>query len=459
MAGPFAGINMANQALRSFQRAMNTVGHNLANVNTPGYSRQRVSFAANEPIRYFELEWKSLGQGVSVTSIGRLRDGFLEAQGNGNRADLGRSSAAAAGLSEVERLYGEPGPDGIDATLGKFFDAWSNLAANPSDAGARLQVRAAGQSLADKVRGAWQSLEQQRVETAGQIETTFDEIDRLAVRIESLNRAIQGSGTTPEGSPDLLDQRDEAIRQLSELTDVRTFAQPDGSVSVIAAGFSLVDSAGARAFPRTYDSAAGTISEPTATYPVRGGRLAGLFVANNALVDQQGRLDTLANQLRTQVNAVHTTGTNLNGNTNVRFFNDNSPQTGAADFDLTGAVKGDLDEIVTGLTNRPGDGGLAQSIADMRDASFTGLGGRTFRAYWQNAAFQVAGDRAYFDGLVSSQTAVSEQIANRVSQVSGVSLDDEMADLVRFQRSYQAAARALTVFDQTAEDLIGMLRR
>jgi flagellar hook-associated protein 1 len=223
----------------------------------------------------------------------------------------------------------------------------------------------------------------------------------------------------------------------------------------------LVDSGGARPFPRTYDAAAGTVTDGSVTYPIRSGELSGLFTGLSQVQGQKAALDQLADSLRATFNPLHQTGVGSNGNTGLDFFNPIVPAlpNGARSFDLGVDVKADPNAIAASTTGKPGDGGLALAFSQLRDDAVASLGGRTFADYFGLQVSTVAGQVSYFESALATEEAVQQQIQNQIQAVSGVSIDDEMADMMRFQRSYQAAAKALTIFDQVAEDLIGMLRR
>ena len=461
MSSPFAGINMMSYAMRNFQLSLETAGHNVANVNTQGYSRQRVEFAANDPLTYYQQGWKTLGQGMHVSQIGRLRDAYLEKSANLSNGNLGKFGTAVGTLSSIERVYGEPSDSGIISAIGKFFDSWSALGSNPNDAGARLQTRDAGQVLTDRIRTAWKTFDQQGTDQAHQIDSVITSVNDLASQIDSLNKAIKGAVTSGNQPGDLLDKRDMAVSQLSSLVNVQTETFQDGTLAVYAAGFTVVDSAGTMPFPSTYDAVAGTVSNGTVTNPVRSGQLSGLFLGQAEIANQKARLDNLANTLRTQVNTVHMTGTNAAGTTNVQFFNDVvvPPQTGAIDFDLDPQIKADVNNIMTGVSGAAGDGGLAHSLSDMRDTSIVALGTKTFGSFMSETVANLASSVSYYTQAQTTEQAVMDQVSNQIQSVSGVSLDDEMADMVKFQRSYQAAAKTLSVFDQMTQDLLTMLNR
>ncbi len=461
MSGPFLGINMASGALRNFQRAIDTAGHNIANVNTRGYSRQTVEYGTLPPLNFFNKGWKSVGQGSVITSVNRIRDQYLDLSLNNSQSQHGKYSSLATGLKRIDAIYGEPSDSGVSAALDKFFNAWSGLGSNPSDAAARAQVRMSGQVLTDRVRNRFQDLSVLQTRTQSEIQGTMDQINGLAQQIAALNTQITTAAASGGSPNDLMDQRDLALSDLSKLVNVTKENFPDGSYAVYASGFTLVQGSQAREFPNSYNATNGTVTDGVLTYTLKGGALAGQLASLKEVETQKGNLDTLANTLRTQINTPHMTGINAQGNTGIQFFNDvaSGPQNGAIDFNLSADIQASPNAIAAGLTGEPGDGSLAAMFAGMRDSSQAALGNVSFGKFFQDAVTKVANDAAYSDSALETEEAIMSQISQQQQAVSGVSIDDEMANLMKLQRSYQAAARALTVFDQVTEDLIGMLRR
>lgn len=459
MPGAFHGLNMASNALRAFQRALDVTGHNISNVDTPGYSRQTVDFRENDPTSFWLGGLHSLGNGVTIGSVNRIRDAFLERRRLEATGDSGKFLQMADSLNNVQALFLEPGGSGIADAMDKFFNAWSALASNPNEPTVRMQVQQAGASLASRVRTTYQSLSDQANFTNESITGTLNRVQSLSNQIAELNGQIrhkQAEGAEPN---DLMDLRDQALRELGTLVDITTYEQPDGGVNVYMNQLALVDGAGAVPTPMTFDTATNTLSNAAGTYDVRSGKLRGLFESAEQIKTYQGNLDNIANQLRTQVNAIHSTGVNPLGNTGVNFFNDSLPQSGAIDFDLDPAVAADPQAIVSSVGGVAGDGGLALSISRMRDQAQAGLGNVTFSRYFDNVVSDVGAKAEYWSAQVGTQNSMNEQIDRQIQAVSGVSLDDEMANMLRFQRSYQAAAKALSIFDQMTEDLINMVRR
>lgn len=458
MPSPFGGLNMLGNALRVFQRGLEVTGHNIANVNTPGYSRQRMELGTNRPDTVFGSRPYLVGTGVNVQTISRARSFFLDRQANNATSEFGRYETLAMNLRQVEGAFPEPGDNGISAALNKFFDAWSALASNPNDPAARLQVQSAGQSLTMRVRNTFSALETQGLEVKREITATFDQIDGLTAHIAKLNEEIVARQAGGGLANDLLDARDAAIAELSGLIPVQTYAQPDGMMTVYSGERLLVPGSQSIPIARNYNASNLTISDGQLMSSVGSGRLAGLMQTLHSVQTYQSRLDDLANQMRTEINAIHRTGTTVGGATGIDFFNAPDPQTGAVDFALSADVASDPANIIAGASGAAGDGSLALTLSRMRSHDLAGLGGKSFGAFYTELVSQVGRDSAYYASSLDSQGAVLDQIEQQRQAVIGVNLDDEMTQMMQFQRSYQAAARALSVMDEVAEDLVNMLR-
>lgn len=460
MAGPFLGINMSSLALRNYQRSMTTIGNNIANVNTRGYSRQTVEFSPLPQLQFYSGNWKSVGQGSIISSVNRVRSDYLDISQNNASSQHGKYDTYATHLQRVEGIYGEPSDSGISQALDRFFNSWSGLGSNPGDVAARTEVRLSGQVLTARVRNRHQDLTLLGNSQTAQVTNTIDQINGLANRIAQLNAQISATVGTDGSANDLMDQRDLAVSDLSSLVNVNRQVFPDGSYAIYASGHTLVQGNAVRPFPSTFDAATGTVTDGTNTFTVKGGALAGHLAGLNETNTQKANLDQLANELRTQVNTLHAAGTNSAGDTAINFFDDVlvPPQTGAANFKLSSDVTTDLNKIMSGMTGDAGDGSIAQQLGEMRDTVQATLGGKSFRGFFGEIVGKLASDTNYQLNAASTESAVLSQIEQQLQAVSGVSIDDEMANLVKMQRSYQAAARAMSIFDQVSQDLINLIR-
>ena len=436
---------------------MDVTGHNLANVDTPGYSRQVANFQEMQPLIYWDHGMQSLGQGVTLGQINRVRDAYLERTRNGNASDLGKASVYSDGLARIDDIYAEPGATGISDALDKLFNAFSGLASDPAGAGSRVAVRSAAQTLTDRVRGRWSDLDQLGQQTKDMVAGTIDRINALSTTVAQLNEKIVA--TSLNGSPnDLLDQRDAAVNELAGLVDIKTSLTSNGSLNIAAGGFSLVDENHANILPSQYDAATSTVTDGTSSFSIRGGQLSGLFGVMDQTNNQKAQLDNLANTMRKQVNALHATGRNADGTTGVTIFNDSNPQRGAIDFNLSAAVKADPQKIMSSTTGKPGDGSLAQALADMRSKAQLGLGKQSFSDFFKSNLSALASDANYQTTLTSTFSAVAKQVEGQVQANSGVSVDEEMVNMTKLQRAYQASAKMLTIFDEVLQQTIDMVR-
>jgi flagellar hook-associated protein 1 FlgK len=354
----------------------------------------------------------------------------------------------------------EPGGSSIGNALDQLFNAFSALGSNPSDNALRQQVQQAGITLTGRVRDMYSRLNTQANELNGEITGTIQQAQSLINNIASMNAQIKSHQLPGATANDLLDARDQAVQDLSAIIPVQVQPQQDGSILLFSGQLTLVDSSGPATLPTSFDPNLGVLTGGGTNFPVGSAKLAGLFQTVQKIGSYKQQLDTFANTLRTQFNSIHSTGTNGLGATGQNFFNDvapPNPQTGAIDFNLDPAVLGDPRAIATGVSGDPGDGGLALSISQLRSTNVAALGGRTFSQFYGDFVSGVGLDVSFSNSQVETSQAILRQIDEQVQSVSGVSLDDEMANMLRFQRSYQAAAKALSVFDQTTEELINML--
>lgn len=457
MPGAFHGIETASRALRAFQRQLDTIGHNVANVGTPGYTRQTVDLRATTPLDVRSGSAIALGTGVEVASINRIKAGFLTQQRDIAEAEGGRLDGGFSGLKSVEGLFLDTDGKGIGGDLDAFFAGWSKLASNPGEAGAKKEVQTTGRALALQVRTVAKGIAAARVGMAQEAKDAITDAEGLTKQIAALNVAIVGAKAKGETPNDLMDSRDGMVRSLSRLLGTTAIENQDGSVAVSLDGTSLVDGAGARPFPKTWDPATGTLTDGARTYTVTSGVLKGVAESDTQAASFLGRLDAFADNLRTAVNNLHRAGPLA-----LPFFTDPAPPaTGitAATLRLDAGVDADADKISTGASGDASDGSIALGLSRLKDTPIAALGGKTLGGYQKGIVTDIGRTLQSRTQSLDTHQAIVTQLDNRIQEVSGVSTDDEMAQMLKVQRSYQAAAKVLTMFDDNVGTLIGMLHR
>ena len=455
----FHGIHTMSSALQAFQTQLNVTGENIANAETVGFHRRTVALDQNPGMSVTVGHTVTVGNGVSVTAISRVRDMFLQGRRAEAESKLGRQQQSLTGLSKIQGATFEPGGDGISAAYDAFNNAWSALSASPGSPAARADVQTAGSRLAFRVSSFSTDLATQRADNAADVKDVLGKIDAATARIADLNVEI-AKATARGGTPnDLLDARDSAVLELSGLADVSA-SKGDGSVTISLNGFRLVDASGAQPIAGAYDPATGRIASGNVSFPVNGGALAGTFDVAQGIASTSAKLDLFADTLRSSVNGLFVTGTPSGGAPGNAFFAEPVPPATGITADglrLSDAVAADPNAIAAGTSGLAGDGILAAQISGLRDAKL--LGGQTLGGFYAGVVSDLGRGVATAKDAVDVQDSVVKQIDAQISGTDGVSMDDEMANLLRFQRAYQAAAKALSTFDSMTGTIIDMLQR
>lgn len=331
-------MNIAVSSLVSQKTALGTVGHNIANVNTAGYSRQDVQFGTN-PADQFGGQF--FGTGMSVTGIRRIANEFVTEQMRRDTQNNSSFSAYYEYAVRVDTLLGDDAT-AITPTLLNFFDAVSDVSNDPASVPARQVLVSEGEALANRFNSVYSQVALQNDTLNADLESTTSEITAIASQIAGLNNSIQTSGALGGvgGNPnDLLDERDEKLRELSELVGISVISNPDGTVNVtMGTGQALV--VGVEAFRLSAGSTLSGVTRHEISLSsgsntvligegLSGGRLGGLLDVREQLIDpvfnEVGRMGmAIADTFNTQ----HQLGVDLNGNLGRQFFSDiNAPST------------------------------------------------------------------------------------------------------------------------------------
>jgi flagellar hook-associated protein 1 FlgK len=356
-------------------------------------------------------------------------------------------------MEGVDAIFSEAEGSGLGARLDEFFNAWQELANAPQDSSSRSSLRQKTLSLLDVFHNLDGQLLDRRQALREQIESAVGEINSLTRRVAELNDRVRSLGVENNPASSLLDERDVVIDRLSELAAVEVLPRPDGTVSLYINSKNVVDT--------IYNEELSTSTtengddffvevrvsegEPLASV---GGKLGGLLALNNdALPGYSDRLDQLAKNLVEQVNTLHTSGYNPNGTTGIDFFD--PTQITAGSIKLSTEIETDVNNIAAGATDSLGDNAQALAIADLKSATVSDLG-TTLDGFYTSLIASVGADAGYARDTAAHFQIVQEQLFAQRESVQGVSLDEEMTNLVRFQHAYEAAARLV----QTADDMM-----
>ncbi len=463
MRSTFGGLETASRSLAAQQAAMDLAAHNLANVNTPGYTRQSVRLtpmagaglvtgAAGRPA-------DSIGGGVDVTGIVRIREAFLDRQARDTAATGSSWKSRRDTLSRVETIFGEPSDNGLAAQLQEFWNAWGEVAAHPSLASARSALRGTAGTMASTFRRIAAGLSENRAALDNSFRALASEVNNAVSRISDLNRKIMTSTVSNLPAGDLEDARDLLADRLSALTGARVTTESDGSMRVFIGGTELVGSYTFQTINITDDAANGNLAKATWANGGQdvtglGGEMAALLTLRDGDLPSLGtEIDALVASVVAQTNAPHQAGFGLDGVSGRDFFD--PVGTTAATIDLSDAVKADSSVIAASVSGEVGDGANASAIAALGSQEITA--GSKPGDYYAGVLSELGTSVAEATNETDTFDALGRQIENQRATVSGVSPDEEMIDLMRYQRAYQAAARVLTTLDEALDTLINRL--
>jgi flagellar hook-associated protein 1 FlgK len=422
------GLQTALSGLLADQQAIDVTGQNITNASTPGYSRQVVQLQTNEPMRIAAIApgtgaGGQLGTGVMVTGYARIRASYLDAEYRNQSSALGSASSDVEALKQAQSMFDEPSSAGFSAQLSEFWSAWSSLASMPASEPAKVAVVSKGAQIASTLNvlsSQLQTVEAQASQQYAAIAGPSGEVQSYASQIAQLNQQIKQSLLARQQPNDLEDRRDLLLDKLSALGDVSVGKQADGTdtVSFGDAAKPLVEGTSVN-WPQSLTAAAGG----------QLGALLGLSGEGGALAGYRSALDEVASKLASTVNALHTS---------TPFF------SGATAAMIAVAVS--ASEVQTAAPSNPGGNEVALAIAGLR-------GGEAEQRYSALVAQVGSAVQSASSNEANSQ-AVLSAIGEQRQSVSGVSLDEEMTNLITFQRGYQASARALTSMDEMLETLI-----
>lgn len=468
--GLFHAFSTSATGLRVSQTGIATVSHNIANADTEGYSRQRVEISA---LAGLDVGAGRLGRGATVDRVRRVHDAFLEMQVLRDRTLEGFYQGRSKTLSSVERLYVERSEPTIGGAFDSFFNAARELSQDASSRAARQAFVGSAQQVAEAFRTLDQDLRSTQASLDDTLIDRIDKVNELAGVVADMNARIVEAEVDGSAASDLRDRRDQAVRELSTLVDLNVLPQKNGSVALEVAGsFALVQNELAATLEAVPDAANQGLHrvrlegfngvQLDITEDLDEGEVGGLLnVRDDVLAQDLAELDAMAFTFVNEVNAVHQAGVGLDGNGGRDLFQPLAGQqfaAGAIAVDAQVAGDPDLVAAASAAGGLPGDNLNILALADVQQQEQAGLGGVTFnRRYAEilNGVGQVSADNQRRLELQKVRVSQSEGLRE---SVEGVSIDDEMIDLTRFQKHFEANSRVISAVDRMLDSVIQLIQ-
>ncbi|NII51942.1 flagellar hook-associated protein FlgK [Frigoribacterium endophyticum] len=475
MASTFGGLSTAYTGLVAARTGLDVTGQNIANVNTEGYTRQRVGQSSVEAPARVGLYSSGVvaGQGVSVDAIARLGDQVVDGQVRGTAAAAGYQSVRASALSTLEESLGEPSGTGIAAQLGQFWNAWSDLGNHPGETGPAAVLLGQATTLAGSLASGWKAVDDQWSAVRGQADSLAGQINSAATQVADLNDRIRTATQQGVSANEMIDARSRLTEKIASLAGGTVRDAGDGTVDVLVGGNALVSGTTARSIVVTGEhsmttaAAGGAASvglawshRPGDAIALDGGSLAGAVSLlapaasdgrGGAIAQAAASYDALASQLATQVNAVHATGVTADGSPGGAFFGQTAGVSAARGLTVLPTSAATI--ASRSATGGALDGSIAQAVSQVGVG--TGSPDRTWSTIVAGvgAASQTESAQSTLTDLAAT-SAKSRQLSG-----AGVSLDEENVNLLSYQHAYQGAARVMTAIDEMLDTLINGMGR
>jgi len=456
MGGLTGALNISLGSLQVDEDAIATSANNVANADTPGYSRQIANLAETAPITIGNIQF---GTGVTLQSVTSTRDSILDLRVNQETQLQGQLNAFISDGQQIQSLFNETGGTGLQAPLTAFFTSLSQLSANPSDTNTRQGVLTAADNLATAFNQTSANLSSLQSTTNLGVTQTVSQINTLTTQLATLNTQIASSTGAGQNPGPLVDQRQLLLNQLSNLVDVSEINAGNGNITLTtSAGAPLV--VGGQSFALTTQVNATTgqqdvYSQGTdITTQIASGQLAGqIQIRDQEIPALQNSLDTLAFNFANAVNTQNAAGFDLNGNAGGNFFTPPATVAGAA-AGLSVAIT-DPTLIAASQDGQSGDNANANALLALQNQNI--VSGQTPLNYYSGIVFKIGNDVSSAQASEQSGSAVLQQIQNLQGGVSDVDQNEEAGKLVQFQSAYEASAEVATTVNTLLQDTINII--
>lgn len=460
MAGVRSIFDIGVGALTASQLSLQTVSNNVANVNTPGYSREEAVLDTAPPM---PSPVGLLGNGVKMSEVRRFTDQYLDDTIQKKNSDLQFQQTSEQYLQQIQTILSEDNSQ-LTTNLTGFFNAWQDLSTDPASVAPRVAVEQQGENLASSVRTVYGDLTGLQSEINNTVGQEVDNVNKLTSTLADLNQRISDGGTDGQANA-YLDQQTALLKQLSGELGIVSFKDNLGRVTVLTSnGNALVDGTNhwnlqvsdpnaTGSFRVNWEDSNGNLSDITTkiTNGTMGSLLHERDVDAQSFIDQ---LNAVAQTITTQVNQIHQTGYNLNQTTGVAFFKPLT-QNYAADMAVSDDVKADVNNIAsTSSLDQPTNNDIALGIAGLANGSTTQTTPGDFVSSMESRVGELMQNA---QDLVTYQTNTMSVLTQQQQAVSGVSLDEELTNLMQYQRAYQASAQLISTADNFLTTVLNMV--
>ncbi len=458
-------FDVAVRAMSAYQQAVDVTSNNISNASNPDYSRQRVEFST-------VTAENGRGAGVAVSNVQRLQDDLLGVQIRNYNSKSSDANKRSQVLSQIESIIAEPSDIGLSNYMTEFFNSWDKLSAQPNSTSLRLNVIQRAQNVSDRFQQVLTGLNDVQTSLQTEANNIASTINSYLSDITGYNQKISESEMRGIKANELKDQRDSLITKLSKLVNVTVQNNPNGSVTVNVGGLHGADI-------NTHDEFELKIvngqmrlaskNDSSAIALLNGGELYAISdLYSNKISQYKSEISSLENAFVNNVNSLHMSGNTLiNGassSTGIPFFGEvdtNGNVIGAiSDGSLkinSSILQNPSNIAASSVANNDGNGLNANKIARLMETKIPELNDKTLGDYYSMTMNSIGLDKVSNDNAVQSTESILLKLDNQKNSTSGVSLDEEMTNVLKFQRSYDAASKMIKVADEMIQTILQMV--
>jgi flagellar hook-associated protein 1 FlgK len=453
----------SRDSLLAHQAAIDITGANVANVNTPGYTRQQTIL---QSLGNVNIKDACTQIGVTVDRVERMYDSYIESQISDQSQKSSYSDTLLSGLQNIESVLDDTQGGGLSSQLNKFWSAWDNLSNNPTGTVERSTLVSAAESLTDMLASYKRDLDSITTDMNRNIENIVPEINSKAEEIRSLNEKILGTGGSDYGNAnDLLDKRSQALKELSSLVNITRYENENGTINVyLSNGDSLVQGLTSQSLTVQTDvTGKSNIYSPfssseSVNSTLTSGKLGAFMTMLDEIVPQYtDSLNGFATALSNRVNELHSAGYDTYKNTGVDFFQITDSNNASGTIHVNSALVNDVNRIAASLTVS-GDGKNASKIAAIQNELLVNSKTSTLNNFIASMVGQIGNQVSNAETDADHQSVIMNQLDTQRETVSGVSIDEEMINLIKYQMGYNAAGKLCQTVNEMLDTLMGIIR-
>lgn len=458
----FGGLYISISGINANKRALDTVAHNIANVNNPNYVRQSTIHATNG-YNIIQVGGYEIGTGVHVEEIRQIRDEFIDVRFRRELGIYGYHYAKADILNEVEMIFNDLSDSGLQNVMNNFWSSWSELYKEPDSLTLRGLVHESAVAFTQTVNHIDMQLDNLQRNLNREILNKVEEVNGLLKDIADLNGKIklaEGGGPNIKAN-DFKDMRNEKLDKLSKLIPITYYEKNTGEIAVTLQGRDLVNGDYINPIDiQTDNRGYGYIHWKDTGEKIElgeKGELGGYIAVRDSIdVEYRVKLNELVSTIASEINKIHESGMDLEGSTGIEFFVATNGEITAGNIRVNSEL-GNFNKIAVSKSGAKGDGEIIKDILELREKGFEELENMTFDDFYRDLVDTIGIEGRKAKSIASNQAVLLKQIEDRKSSISSVSLDEEMTLMLQYQHSYIANSRVVNAIDEMMENIVNRM--